>query len=149
MKKKTVGSMAIAVILLLGIAAYFRPLSFSGRAGENRQIQMVLNESGVRNGEPYIDSVSYAEVTTEQKSAILTVLENYTYRRTFGTLFSDGSLSDFGDAMISIYGYENDTLVASIVISSSGKIAVNDKTYHMKDAEQLIDQIVKIMEQTN
>ena len=50
MKKKTVGSMAIAVILLLGIAAYFRPLSLSGRAGENRQIQMVLNESGVRNG---------------------------------------------------------------------------------------------------
>lgn len=93
--------------------------------------------------------MSYAEVTTEQKSAILTVLENYTYRRTFGTLFSDGFLSDFGDAMLSIYGYENDTLVASIVISSSGKIAVNDKTYHMKDAEQLIDQIVKIMEQTN
>ena len=149
MKKKTVVSLVIAAVLLLGIAAYFRPLSFSGRAGENRQIQMVLNESGVRNGEPYIDSVSYAEVTTEQKSAILTVLENYTYRRTFGTLFSDGSLSDFGDARLSIYGYENDTLVARIVISSSGKIAVNDKTYHMKDAEQLIDQIVKIMEQTN
>lgn len=149
MKKKTVVLLTIAVILLFGIAAYFRPLSFSGSAGENRQINMVLNEFGVRNGEPYIDFVDYAEVTTEQKSAILTVLENYTYRRTFGTLFSDGSLSDFGDAMLSIYEYEDGTLVDSIVVSSSGKIAVNDKNYHMKNAEQLIEQIIEIMGQAD
>ena len=149
MKKKTIISLAIAVVLLLGIAVYFRPLAFSKIAGEQWQIQTVLNEFGVRNGEPYVDSVNYQTITAEQKSAILTALERYSYQRTPGTLFSDGSLSGVGEAMLSIYGYEDGTLVDSIVVSSSGKIAVNGKTYRMKNAEQLIDQIVEIMEPAN
>ena len=145
MKKKLPVFLAMAVLLLLGSIAYFRPLSFSGIAGENQQINVVLSEFGVRNGEAYIDSTDYADIATEQKTAVWAVLEKYTYRRMPGTPFSDGSLSDFGEKMLSIYVYEDDALVDSIVVSSSGKIAVNGKNYRMANAESCIDQLTEIL----
>lgn len=144
MKKKTVISLVIVILLLAGAIAYFRPLSFSGMAGENQQINMVLSEVGVRNGEAYIDSTDYADITTEQKTAVWTVLEQYPYRRTPGTLFSDGSLSGLGEKMLSIYVYEDGILTDSIIVTSSGKIAVNGKKYRMASAEQCIDQLTEI-----
>ena len=93
MKKKAIYLVVIVIVLLICIIAFFKPLSLSDIARENNQIKMVLSELGVRNGEAYIDSVDYQDITTEQKSAILILLEKYTYRRTFGTLFSDGSIA--------------------------------------------------------
>lgn len=149
MKKKTIYVAATVIVLLICIAAFFKPLSLSNTVRESDQIIMVLSEFGVRNGEAYIDSVDYQAITTEQKSAVLTLLEKYTYRRTFGTLFSDGSLSGLGDRMLYIYVYEDASLVGSIFVSSAGKIAVNEKSYRMENAEQFIEQIVGIMEQAN
>ena len=149
MKKKTIYIAVTVIVLLICIAAFFKPLSLSNTVRESDQIIMVLSEFGVRNGEAYIDSVDYQAITTEQKSAVLTLLEKYTYRRTFGTLFSDGSLSGLGDRMLYIYVYEDASLVGSIFVSSAGKIAVNEKSYRMENAEQFIEQIVGIMEQAN
>ena len=149
MKKKTIYFVVIAIVLLICIIAFFRPLSLSDIAGENNQIKMVLSELGVRNGEAYIDSVDYQAITTGQKSAILTLLEKYTYRRTFGTLFSDGSISGLGDKTLSIYVYDDVSLVGSIFVSSSGKIAVNEKSYSMENAEQFIEKIIEIMGQAD
>ena len=70
---------------IMGI--YGESVTAANIARENNQIKMVLSELGVRNGEAYIDSVDYQDITTEQKSAILTLLEKYTYRRIFDTLF--------------------------------------------------------------
>lgn len=144
MKKKTITALAVVLVLLLGSIACFRPLAFSGMAGENQQINVVLSEVGVRNGEAYIDSRDYSDITTEQKTAVWTVLEKYTYRRTPGTPFSDGSLSDIGEKMLSIYVYEDDTLTDSIIIMSAGKIAINGKNYRMTNAGQCIDQLTEI-----
>lgn len=149
MKKKTIYFVVIVIVLLICIIAFFKPLSLSNIARENNQIKMVLNEFGVRNGEAYIDSTDYQAITAEQKNAILALLEKYTYRRTFGTLFSDGSISGLGDKMLSIYVYADVSLVGSIFMSSSGEIAVNEKSYHMKNAEQFIEQIIEIMGQAN
>ena len=148
MKKRTIYLTVIAIVLLICIIAFFRPLSLSDIARENNQIRMVLSELGVRNGEAYIDSVDYQAITAEQKSAILTLLEKYTYRRTFATLFSDGSISGLGDKTLSIYVYD-DSLVGNIVVASSGKIAVNEKSYSMENAEQFIEQIIEIMGQAD
>ena len=143
MKKKMIPFLAVVLVLLLGSMVCFRPLSFSGMAGENQQINMVLSEVGVRDGEAYIDSRDYPDITTEQKTAVWAVLEKYTYRRTPGTPFSDGSLSDIGEKMLSIYVYEDDTLTDSIIITSSGKIAVNGKNYRMANAEQCIEKLME------
>lgn len=149
MKKKTIYLAVIFIVLLICIIAFFKPLPLSDIAQENHQIKMVLSELGVRNGEAYIDCVDYQAITPEQKSAILTLLEKYTYRRTFGTLFSDGSVSGLGDKTLSIYVYDDVSLVGNIFVSSSGKIAVNEKSYSMENAEQFIEQIIEIVGQAD
>ena len=81
----------------------------------------------------------------EQKNAILSLLDKYTYRRTVGTLFSNGSTSDLGNKTFSIYVYDNNLLINSVLVTSSGKVVINEKTYNMEDAEPFIEQIVEIM----
>ena len=147
MKKKILYLTVILFVFLLLIIVFFKPLSFSDLVKENYQIIMTFNELGVRNGEPYNDYTNYQDITTEQKNVILTLLGEYTYRRTFGTLFSDGSISRSGDRILFIYAYDDDSLVKSIIVSSSGDIIVNDKNYRMKNAEMLIERINEIMRQ--
>ncbi len=148
MKKKSTVLAAIAVLLLIGLAIYFRPLHFSV-PDEISQISIVLNEYSVSDGKPVIDSAEYPAKGTEQISAIRALLEKTTYRRTTGTLFSDGSMSDVGNRTLAIYIYDGDSLADSILASSSGKIAVQNKTYYMKNSEQLIAQIIEIAKRTD
>ena len=148
MKRKAIVLASAAVLLLIGLAIYFRPLHFSVPA-ESSQITIVLNEYAVSGGEPTIDSAEYQATASEQKSAIRALLEKTAYRRTAGTLFSDGSMTDMGDRTLAIYIYDGDSLSDSIFVSSSGKIAVQNKTYYMKNSEQLIEQIIEIAERTD
>ena len=148
MKRKSIILVLIAVLLLIGLAIYFRPLHFSV-PDESSQIAIVLNEYAVSDGKPTIDSAEYPATGTEQISAIRALLEKTTYRRTTGTLFSDGSMSDVGNRTLAIYIYDGDSLADSILASSSGKIAVQNKTYCMKNSEQLIEQIIEIAKRTD
>ena len=148
MKKKATVLVLIAVLLLIGLAIYFRPLHFSV-PDESSQISIVLNEYSVSDGKPTIDSAEYPVTSPEQRRAIRALLEKTTYRRTAGTLFSDGSMSDVGNRTLAIYIYDGDSLSDSIFVSSSGKIAVQNKTYCMKNSEQLIAQIIEIAKQTD
>ena len=148
MKKKATVLAAIAVLLLIGLAIYFRPLHFSV-PDEISQISIVLNEYSVSDGKPVIDSAEYPVTGTEQISAIRALLEKTTYRRTTGTLFSDGSMSDVGNRTLAIYIYDGDSLADSILASSSGKIAVQNKTYYTKNSAQLIEQIIEIAKRTD
>lgn len=148
MKRKSIILVLIAVLLLIGLAIYFRPLHFSV-PDESSQISIVLNEYFVSDGKPVIDSAEYPVTGTEQRRAIRALLEKTTYRRTAGTLFSDGSMSDVGNRTLAIYIYDGDSLADSILASSSGKIAVQNKTYYMKNSEQLIEQIIEIAKRTD
>lgn len=148
MKRKSIILVLIAVLLLIGLAIYFRPLHFSV-PDEISQISIVLNEYSVSDGKPTIDSAEYPVTSPEQRRAILALLEKTTYRRTTGTLFSDGSMSDVGNRTLAIYIYDGDSLADSILASSSGKIAVQNKTYYMKNSEQLIEQIIEIAKRTD
>ncbi len=147
MKKKTIFSVAIVIVigLLICINGYFKPLSFSNIASENSEISMILNEYVVENGVADITVAEYKDITSEQKSAILTVMEGYTYKRTFGTIFSDGSMTGIGKKMLSIYAFDEDS--STVYVTSSGKIVVDNKNYYMENAERFIAQIIDIMEQ--
>ena len=148
MKRKATVLAAIAVLLLIGLAIYFRPLHFSV-PDEISQISIVLNEYSVSDGKPVIDSAEYQATASEQRRAIRALLAETAYRRTAGTLFSDGSMSDVGNRTLAIYIYDGDSLADSILASSSGKIAVQNKTYCMKNSEQLIAQIIEIAKRTD
>lgn len=145
MKKKILCLVVIVIAFLICCIVYFKPLSLSDIAEDNNQIKMVYSELGVKNGEAYIDSVDYQDITIEQKSTILALLDKYTYRRTVGTLFSNGSTSDLGDKTLSVYVYDDVSLINSVFATSSGKIVINEKVYNMENAEQFIEQIIEIM----
>ena len=145
MKKKLIYFIGI-IVLVICVIAYFKPLSFSDVADNDNQIKMTVQDFSINNGEANIDSDEYTNLTAEQKDDILKVLDQFRYRRNFKTFFSDGSMSDLGDKMVSIYIYENDITFNTVVASSSGKIAVNNKVYSMKDAEDFIEHIIDIVE---
>ena len=146
MKKKALYIAGVVIILLICILAYFKPLSLVDTIKENKRIDIIVNEFEIEDGEPNIESVVYNDLTTEQNGAILALLGEYNYRRTLGTLFSNGSITDLDDKTLTIFVYDDNSSVAAIVVASSGKIAVNDKSYGMEDAEQLIKQIIEIVE---
>ena len=101
----------------------------------------------VQDGEPHMDFTDYSNMTEEQKDRITALLENYPYRRAFDTIFSDGLISGLGDRMLSIFIYQDTELIHSIAVSSEGQMAIDDRTYEMKHAEQFIEQIESICNQ--
>ncbi len=146
MKRKTGIFIGIVVVFLICMIVYFRPMPLPGAASEDAQISMTLTVYEIRNGEPQLDSVEYKDLTAEQKSAVFALLEEFRYRRTFGTLFSDGDMTGVGNKTLSIFVVDGDSPVDRIFVGSSGKIAVNDKNYSIKNAQQLIAKIIEIME---
>lgn len=146
MKKRTLYLICLAIVLLLCIITYFKPLSFSDAVGTNNLINMVLNEFDVKDGEPDGEFILYQDITAEQSSDILDILDNYTYRRTFGTLFSSKSISNLGEKMLAIYVYDDNSSVEVIVVTSSGRVVINDKSYYMNNAGQIIEQLIEVME---
>ena len=147
MKKKTMCIIGVVIVLLICIIAYFKPLSLLDTIGEDNRIDIILNEIEYEDGKLNIEPILYNDISEEQKNAILALLEKYDYRRTFGTLFSDGSLTDLGKKTLNICVYDDNLSDAAIImVTSSGKIAINDKSYGMEDAEQFIEQIIEIVE---
>ena len=146
MKKKMTVLLCV-LILLIGTALYFKPLSLSNIINRNTQISMMLNQFVIKNGTIHPDIIQY-NPSSEEFAAIASVLEKSTYQRTFSTLFSNGSMSDLGHRTLSIYLFDVGSSMDNIFLSSSEQIAVGGKTYRIKNAEQLIDQIISIMEPT-
>lgn len=149
MKKKAIYFIVIAIVLLICIIVYFKPLSLLNTVSESSEISIMLTGYVTGNGEQGYDTVEYKDIAAEQKSAILTLLENYSYRRTIGTPFSNGSMSGLGNKMLSIYMFGDNISSGEIFVTSSGEIRVNAKNYYMENAEQFIEQIIEIVEQTD
>lgn len=67
----------------------------------------------------------------------------------YGRLFSsdefDGSLSNLGERMIIFFVYEDDELVNTLIVSDTGRISVNDKSYIMQNSPELIRRVSEII----
>lgn len=149
MKKKIICFAAVSTILFVSFILYFKPEPLSDSFGKSSQITITTNEIGVRDGEPFIDSITHPDITEEQKNNLLALCHQYSYRRTFNTLFSDGSVSGLGNRLVYIFINDDDATFHIITISSTGKIAIDNKTYQMDDAKQFIEQITAILEPTD
>lgn len=77
----------IIVAFIAGVLLYLRPMELSDLVNEDQQISITWNEIGIRNGEPYIDSESYNDVTEEQKLNMIELFQQYTYKRSLATPF--------------------------------------------------------------
>ena len=148
MKKRAICLAVIVIALLTCGILYFKPLSLSDLAGENDQVKVLYCELGVRNGEAYVDPVDYQDITPEQKRAIFAFLGAHPFRRTVGTLFSKtGAVSGLGNETLSLYVYDDGSLIHRVTLTSSEQIVVNENVYRMKTAEQkqLMEQILEII----
>lgn len=148
MKKRAICLAVIVIALLTCGILYFKPLSLSDIAGKNDQVKVLYCELGVRNGEAYVDPVAYQDITPEQTHAILALLGEHPYRRSVGTLFSkNGAVSGLGSETLSLYVYDDGSLIHRVTLTSSEQIVVNEKVYRMKTAEQkqLMEQILEIV----
>lgn len=143
--KKTVFWSLAAVLLLAGVLLYFVPMQLTRNVTEDMDIRMVLNVFSIEKGEPCIEAVEYQDMTAEQKHAVWTALGEYRYRRTPDTLFSNGTIEDLGERMLSIHGFDEAKAV-TIVLTDSGRIAINDRSYRMSGAEELIGRILAVVE---
>lgn len=99
------------------------------------------------DGEPYMDSESYNDLTKEQEQSIINLFQQYTYRRTLSTfLVSDGFLSETGDQLVDIFMYEDSELVCSVIISNTGSVSVNDRPYVLENPSRFIEELLQIVE---
>lgn len=133
----------VAVAVVIGLALYFRPLPLSELVSGEQKILITHVEVGVENGKAYTDSANYNDLTDEQKDRVLSLFQDYSYKRTFGTILSDGSLSGLGSDLVHIFTYKEDTLVNTISVSSSGSVSVNDKTYALSKSSEFIEQLLE------
>lgn len=145
MKKKGLVFGIIAVILTVAAFVYFRPMPLSDLAEEDQTVLVTYTEFSVKDGVPLIDTENYNDITDEQKSDILRLMGEYSYTRTFGTAFSDGSLDGLGTVMGCIYIYEGNDLEHSVVISDANNISVDNKTYKMKNSLEFLDRLSEIV----
>ena len=76
----------------------------------------------------------------------MSLLQQYTYRRTPGTLFSDGSISGAINNYINIYAFEDSELVRTIIISDTGGMSVDSRVYVVKEPSALIQDILGVVE---
>ena len=141
------------VLSLLGLlvfisAVYFRPLRLSELVSADSTIRITQQYFNVENGEPDIDSQSYNDLSEEQTENIRALFQEYRYRRTPVTLFSDGALSGLGERLSCVYIYDDNELVGTVIVSDEGGISVNDKSYVMKDASDFIRKVSLILNGT-
>jgi hypothetical protein len=139
MKRRKVITISIILALIVCALIYFRPRSLANSIDKEDQVFVTLTNLDVKDGTAINDSKNYDEIREDSKTTLLELLNRYPYRRTFSTLFSDGSIEDGGDKLLCIFVYEANTLKASILVTPSGKISVNNKNYKMKHAEEFIE----------
>ena len=94
-----------------------------------------------RKSRPFLSAM-----TEEQKLNMIELFQQYTYKRSLATPFSDGSLSELGEELIYVFVYEDSELVSSVCISDADIMSVNDRTYVVRNASGLIQDILHIID---
>ena len=97
----------IIVAVLAALLLYFRPMKMSELINDKQEILATRTRIGIQNGEASINYENYNDLTEAERQDIIDLFQQYTYRRTLRTLFSDGSLCGIGDEIINIFVYED------------------------------------------
>lgn len=97
----------IIVAVLAALLLYFRPMKMSELINDKQEILVTRTQIGIQNGEASINYENYNDLTEAERQDIIDLFQQYTYRRTLRTLFSDGSLCGIGDEIINIFVYED------------------------------------------
>lgn len=144
MNKKIALFVGIMIVLIIGACAYFRPLNLTDAVSKSNTVMITMDTFTVEDGTPNIDMTEPNTLTDAQKEELVALIDGYSYRRTFGTLFSDGSMEGTGDRVVHIFLYDDQNVnTADIYLSDNGKISCGNKTYRMKNAKALVEQLAE------
>lgn len=135
MTRKRLFLLILTVVCIL-CGVYFRPLHLN-TSGE---LQIVVTNFGVENGEPKLDTNTITDLTDEEMHAVSSILDRYTYYRTPATPFTDGSLDDLGDCVVHLY-FLLDGGDRTYALTPTGELAVDGKTYRLRGAERCLLEI--------
>ncbi len=146
MKKK---ALMIAGVLLLAAAAavYFRPLPLADTLSGGSQLMVTLFEVEISDGQPVTESPKYDHLTQEQQTRIRELFAESSYRRTLGTLFSDGSMDGLGDRTAYVHVFDGNTWASTVALSNAGECSANYRTYRLDNAPQLVEELINICEE--
>lgn len=143
---KVLATGIIVAAVLVALLLYFWPMKISDLINENQEIHITQIEMGIQDGEPYMDNENYCDLTKEQRKDIIDLFQQYTYRRTPGTAFSDGSLSGISDRIIHLYAYDDGELLYTIFITDTNGLSINERSYVLRDSSGLIQEILTVIE---
>ncbi len=144
-KKHLVVAFCVLALLAFGIV-YFMPLSLSGFIGDDSTLVFSKLHIDIKDGAPYHESSDYNDITQEQKKLILDLLDDFTYRKNFSTLFSDGALSNNeGDGYFFMFVYEGEEPALTVTIAHDDEISVGDKNYTMNNSDVFIARMLEII----
>ena len=143
--KKNLIFVIVIIIFVIGALLYYRPLALSALIKANQEVNISTVFLDGKNGIAYNNSADYNALTDEQKKDIINLFQQYSYKRTLGTITSDGSFSGSFNHLLNIFVYEDGVLVNMIALSNADKISVNDKTYTLKNSSELIKKLLEII----
>lgn len=134
----------ITILIFMAVCIlYFRPMRLSLLLEEGKEIQIVENEFGIENGEPYIDTKTYDNLTDRQQQDIITLLQKCKYRRNLRTIVSDGTMWDMGDVVVRICLWGEGKATSFVSISDSGLLSDGKRTYVIANASEFIRELLQ------
>ncbi len=135
--------LCIAIFLL--VFCYFKPLRLSDLINTSNTDNLDILASSLNINNSYTNEYSDQDISQDDLLSIIAIINNYTYTRKFNTMFSDGSLHELGDYLIHIYTYKNNNQINNLSISDNNKISINNKSYSIKNSDNLIQEILEVL----
>ena len=141
--RKTIWLIVAATAIIL---VYFFPLSLNKLISQSNELSVTLTEFKIVYGEPVIDTKDYGKVKDSCKESIADLVKKYRYYRMPDTLFSDGTIDHITEDLIMISVY-NKVSGYKIIRISSGRIAIDNRTYYFPKSSEFIKIILELLKE--
>lgn len=140
--KKSITILIIVILLVTGVSFYFRELSLSNLLFDDNTGLTILEEA-ISYQKLFDDD----DITEQKQKEILQLFDRYSYRRKINTTFSDGAFSGNRiETYLNLHIYDGENVKNVVTLTDCGEITINYKNYKMKNADELIHEILSILE---
>lgn len=139
------------VFILIGVGLYFKPTPMSNLINySNTDFIDIINTAFVFDESisaitQEVQDFNNDNITQDQLSSIINLLDGYYYARDINTIFSSHSLDNLGDNLMGVYACDINNNLTSLSISSNNQISINGKTHSIKNSSQLILDILSVL----
>lgn len=142
--KRGHGILLVCVLVIAGLL-YFKPIRLSDHIKRDQRIELSVTNFHLIDDQAQINFEEIHQMSDLQKDQLITLFENYPYKRTLGTLFSAGSIEGVGEKLVTLFFVDHDQEKEHIIITESGKMLFKDKTYKMDRAGKCIQALLDIL----